>query len=386
MKKLRPVIKFFKKVLLKSILIFIGFLLSFSMNAIAFEFAEAEFKPSVAITGAYDDNVSYAPRDEKSDFITKIIPGISAKYDAKDFQWDMYADIARETFARNSKFDNTSEHIGLNASAELSKHERINLSEKFAHTYEPANFEQAFARTLGRYSYYTNDISVEYVRDLTRQMSVHTTYSNELDLVSNTGMSDAVLNKLAVQLDYVFSSTTTYSTEVMFARRDFDPGSHINQLRWDAAMTYNFTKLTYVKFTAGLDDFSTQSKDYARPVFIAAFDHQINRNADAGISLTKQYELNSYSQELFDCWRADSFMNYHFTDKLTGRLNAYFGQGTYVQSRIDEKFIGSEVLFQYELAKNTKIDCTYAYTQNSSNDADREYTKNRVSCGFKREF
>jgi len=364
----------------------VGILLLASMNAIAFQIGEAEIKPSIAVTGSYDDNVSYAQRNEQSDFITRIAPGISARYDAKDFRWDMYADIARETFAHYSRFDNTSEHFKFNASAELSKHERINLSEKFAHTYEPANFEQAFARTLGRYSYYTNDIAVEYIRDLTRQMSIHTTYSNELDLVSTTGMSDSYLNKLAVQLDYVYSSATTYSTELMFAHRDFDPGSHINQLRWDAAMTYNFTKLTYVKFTAGLDNFSTQSKDYARPVFIAAVDHQMGKNADAGISLMKQYELNSYSQELFDCWRADSFMNYRFTEKLTGRLNAYFGQGTYVQSRIDEKFIGSEVLFQYELARNTVIDCTYAFTQNSSNDADREYTKNRVSCGFKKEF
>jgi hypothetical protein len=384
--KLCLIIKCFKKVFLNYVLVSIAGFFGISNNAAAFELSEITATPSIAVSQSYDDNITYATGDEKSDFVTRITPAISAQYDAKDYKWNMYADVTQDIFARYNKFDNMSEHIGLNADIELSKHDRISLSEKFAHTYEPATFDQTFARTLGRYSYYTNDIAVEYIRDLNRQLSVHTLYANEIDLISSSGMSDSALNKLAVQLDYVFSASTTYSTEVMFARRDFDPGSHKNQLRWDAATLYNFSKLTNVKITAGIDDFMTQSKDYVRPVFIVLFDHQVGKKASASLSLTKQYELNSYSQELFDCWRLASYSRYHFTRKITGGLGVYYGQGTYVESRIDETFIGSEISCQYELAKDTMIDCTYAFTQNSSKNADREYTKNKVSFGFKKEF
>jgi len=383
---LRPVIKRFKKVLPKFGVLAGCCLFLFTVNADAFEISGAEVTPSVSVSESYDDNVSFASHDTQSDFITRISPAVNASYDAKDFKWDMYADITQEMFSQYSKFDNTSENLRFNAAAELSKHDRISLSEKFSHTYEPANFDQAFARTLGRYSYYTNDITVEYIRDLTRQMSIHTSYANELDLVSAEGMSDSVLNKLAVQLDYVFSASAACSTAVTIGRRDFDPGTHAEQLRWDAAVKYNFSRLTSVKFTAGLDDFITRPKDYVRPVFILAFEHEAGKKAEASITLKKQYELNSYSQELFDCWRASTFLNYRFTRKITAGAGLYYGEGTYVQSRIDETFIGSEAMFRYEPAKDTKIDCTYAYTQNTSNDAGREYTRNIFSLGVKREF
>ncbi|MDD5775356.1 MAG: outer membrane beta-barrel protein, partial [Candidatus Omnitrophica bacterium] len=188
-------------------------------NAIAFDVSEIEITPQISVSETYDDNISYASAHEQADFITMISPGISAAYDAKDFRWDMYADITQQMFASYDEHDNTAENLKFNASAELSKQDRVSLSEKFSHTYEPVSFDEAFGRTLGRYSYYTNSIVVEYIRDINSQCSARVSYGYQTDQFSKRTSADSFMNTAAARFDYALSSRITLFMLDEFSKR-----------------------------------------------------------------------------------------------------------------------------------------------------------------------
>lgn len=118
-------------------------------NAYCYEIKGIELTPSLGLSQAYDDNITFLKDDKEDDFITAISAGLKAKREALTYSWALSADLTHEFFAENNKFDKTSEDVSFSFSKELSKHDKVSLSESFFHGYEPKSLAETFGRTWG---------------------------------------------------------------------------------------------------------------------------------------------------------------------------------------------------------------------------------------------
>jgi len=64
--------------------------------------SDVKIEPSITVSEEYNDNVLLQPQGEITDYITRIIPGVRAKYNAPLWEWDIdyayeYRHYARET-------------------------------------------------------------------------------------------------------------------------------------------------------------------------------------------------------------------------------------------------------------------------------------------------
>jgi len=376
--------KGFIKVLTKSMFIMACICL-FDTGAYAFEVSEIEISPGLTVYESYDDNKSYASSHELGDFITKVSPGVSAAYDAKDFRWDLYADITQVMFSRNSEFDNTSENLKFNGEIELSKHDRVSLAENFAHTYEPVSFEQAFGRTLGRYSYYTNNIVVEYIRDINSQCSASVSYGHQTDQFSNRTAEDSFMNTVGVRFDYAVTSWATAFVLDEFSKREYERGSDVSRNRTAVGIKHNITKQLSYTAQAGIDCIDA-GRDYSKPLISISVADKINEATEAAISYIKEYALSQYEQDCFNSWQTSAKLFKQASARFRYTLGLFYGEGKYASAAFNERFIGSEVSCDYSLNKNMDIVASYVFSKVISGDADQEYVKNRVMTGLKAKF
>jgi len=75
--------------------------------------ADMSFKPSLAVSEEFTDNVYELVVNKRSDFITHVQPGIAFTYQAPLWNWDVGYTLDYRTYARDSKGDEISHHGNL---------------------------------------------------------------------------------------------------------------------------------------------------------------------------------------------------------------------------------------------------------------------------------
>ncbi|TLN00877.1 TIGR03016 family PEP-CTERM system-associated outer membrane protein, partial [bacterium] len=80
---------------------------------------ELSFHPYIAISEEFTDNV-YESRDEKqSDFVTRFLPGMTFKYVAPLWDWDLAYNLDYRLYARNSRSDETTHNLAAKGHVKL---------------------------------------------------------------------------------------------------------------------------------------------------------------------------------------------------------------------------------------------------------------------------
>ncbi len=383
--KLFLITKSFKKVFIKSAIIYSVYFMLLTSNALAFDMSEIELTPEITVSETYDDNISYASAHELSDFITRINPGVTAEYDADEFRWDIYADVTQVMFARHNEFDNTSESVAFNGQLDLSKHDRLTLSEKFSHTYEPVSFDEAFGRTLGRYSYYTNNIVVEYIRDITSQCEAKVYYGHRSDQFAGHVAEDSYMNTAGAQIDYSLTSRTRVYAYDEFSKRTYEYGFDLSKNRAAAGIEQDITNQLSCTAEAGIDFISADS-DYQKPLISLSLNDRIDESTDASLSYVQEYAISQYQQDCFDSWMTSAKLSRHPSPRIQYGCALFYGEGKYSNAAFHEQFIGNEIWLNYSINKNTDIIAAYTLAKVLSGDADREYTKNKILTGVRAKF
>ncbi len=142
-RKVGSVAGFFKKAFAASLLVTVLFFIS-SRNGYTFESIDSltqfldtlsyEYKgfdiklKNLSIGETYDDNITYAKEDKLEDFITTLGVGMSAIYEGKTKTVELTANIGHQTFAKNSDFSNDTQGMTVNFMNELSKYDRMSLT------------------------------------------------------------------------------------------------------------------------------------------------------------------------------------------------------------------------------------------------------------------
>ncbi|MFA5147889.1 MAG: outer membrane beta-barrel protein [Candidatus Omnitrophota bacterium] len=356
-------------------------------SAWAFRLGEIEVKPHAAVYETYDDNITYVKENKISDYITKPSVGATLIYEGKTTSIAVDGNYYHEFYIDNSGFDNNSGDVTAELNSELSKYDRISLRDSFSKTYEPRSFEDQFGFIGERYDSSRNRVDFGYARDVSQHFGISTRYSNEYNSYSRDDIAKSFLNSGGVEGSYIVSSDLTFFTAYDYSRRDFDEGPHATTNTWSGGFRKFLTKQVYVNASTGVDFIKSYGDtDYTKPFGLILITDDISDRTNASLMFSKRYSTISYSEDIFDQWQVSTSLNHEITNKLTGTVSAFYGQGKYIAMEQEDKFIGSSAGLYYDINDKWRASAEYSYSKQNSTSSFSEYRKNTVTLGLKAEF
>jgi hypothetical protein len=369
------------------LLIFSVLLFCFPRPAFSLTAGDFEITPRAGMSESYDDNITYVKDNPQSDWITELLVGLGIRREGKNNLLTMDVSATHQFFFDNSSFDNTSEYLDVNFLQEISKYDTLRITDTFSHSEEPRSFADAFGRTTGRYSTFQNDAGVDYRHDFSQQLAGNLRYANSLTNYSRNDLSDSDMNTVGTGLDYAFNSANIASLNYDWMKRDFSPGASATTRELAGVLRHFFTAQVYLDLQGGADFIkSFNEEESTKPLFRAALINDIDETTRTGIRFEKQYTTTSYTQDLFDMWRVSVNLLKQLTSRFTATFNAFYGQGTYVTTDIQDDLTGVGLGCNYDLTKDAKVNLGYSFSQDDSTDAVNSYTKNVIYLGMEMKF
>jgi hypothetical protein len=351
--------------------------------AYAFKVGDADVEVTGSVSETYDDNITYIKDDPKDDFIANASVGMKAKFEDRMRSLELNGHVTQQFFKEYSSFNNTSEDLSVNFLNDFSKFAHLALSDTFTHADEPRSFEDEFGRTAGRYSYLKNKFNAVFSKEVRKQLTLSARYGNEAYVYSRDDLSDSYLNSFGLGGDYAFSSKTIGSLSYDFSQRAFDPGTSANTNTLSAAVRQYFTNQLYFDGRSGVEFIDAYNgSNYTKPLLYAAITDEFTETTRGTIAYTKQYYTNSSTQDLFNYWQISSNITRQLFPRLAMNFSGFFGEGEYTSLSITDELKGISAGFTYDIMKNIRGNLSYSYSATTSNQSDREYTKNAVTVGM----
>ena len=173
-------------------------------TAFAYKYKDITYNVYTEVEGIYDDNISYTKDNTKADFIFGVDLGLSAKYEGKRLFASFLGRIVPEIYCQNPGYNNIDEYVSLNTIYEFTRFDKLFINNDFSHTYNPEDFDDEFGRIGGRYSYFRNNFSLMYEKDISSQIRARAGYKNQISLPSVSEVADSYYNEGNVSVDYFF--------------------------------------------------------------------------------------------------------------------------------------------------------------------------------------
>ena len=348
----------------------------------AYKISDLDLDFQSTVTHIYNDNITSAQNDKKSDHSTNVSLGVAVNWEDKHRALNFSANIAHEFFYEYDNYDDTTENFTINFLNEFSEYERLSASNSFSHTYEPITFEDAFGREKGHYSYYKNRFSIGYEKDMTKQVSLGASYGCDMDEVSQEGSSDSSMHRVGFQGQYFASTSLIFLASYDFSHREFDPGADASTNMVSVGLRKFITSQLYFDGTTGIQFLkSYNKKNYTKPHIFLLLTNELDQSAQIRLSYTKQYYTNAYTQDLFDYWQTQAEVSRQFFERLGGTASIFYGEGEYISFDIKDEVSGIAAGLNYDFRENMKGSLTYRYSKTDSTVDSREYSQNKVIAG-----
>jgi hypothetical protein len=335
----------------------------------------------------YDDNVTYANTNAKRDFITNLTGGLLAEYEGKSSSASFIGNLTQQIFGEHPNYSNLSEDATIKFNSELTKRARMSIRDVLSHTYDYRSFDEAFGAPGGRYSYFRNRFYADLTMDILKQLALVLRYQNNIDLPSRSDISDSYYNLAGAELDYYITSKTIVMGTYSFSIRKFDPGEESTTQSMGGGARQYMTDQLYFDLKAAFDYLvSYNDTVYYKPMFSASLTGELDERTTATIGFNKQYQTNSYSQDLFDYWQISAGFTRQLLARLKFLVNGFYGNGEYVAQSIQDNLFGLNASVEYELTRRAKAKITYSFSRTDSDQDSRNYTKNTAYAGLRMEF
>lgn len=364
------------------------FLDSLSYKYKGFDIKVAE----VSIGEAYDDNITFVKEDKKDDFTTYLGLVLGVNYKGKTRTFELTGHINSITFAKNSDFNNVTQHIDLNFRNEFSKRDRISLKNVFRYYESPEAsesgddyFSQQFGRVGGRFEYFRNKFYIDYSNDIAKHISISVNYENQINIFSGgTTRPDSLVNRPGFDLNYVFSPTATiFSLSYSFTHIEFDTDNNaiINSI--GPGIRQYITKKLYFDGKTGVDFIdSFDDENLTKPFFLTSLTYIMNERTQARISFDKRYDSNPYVEDIFNNWRTSFSLTRQILERLGCSLSIRYGDGVYVSNDYEEDLLIGGSSLTYQISRNLKGSLSYTYADLNNNVENGGYSKNTVFIGL----
>ena len=383
----------------------------------AAEASEKAIQPAITASVEYNDNIFASRSDREEDFITRILPGFNARYEASRMSLSASYFFDWINFARHSDKSLESHKAALKLNAELLRNvfflkvtdisrerlqESIILNQTDANVFavEPYIVLRPSSSTSLRAGYrhsdywYKDEESVDKKEnsvfiastfDLSQKTSggLRAEYGRQLNRISDFDRVEAWAD-----LKYEYAAGASLAASAGYSKLTFDDGSDIDSPVWDLAVRH---ELGY--FEAAFTSSGRIAEDpRSVPKFQYGYMATLVKKAGARTVLTLGHNFSDYVNTATD--KRDT-RRYGFTAGLkhdfTSRLaySASVGREKYIfypQSATTFRTIVSQAL-EYSLGEDASVNLTYNFIdyESAAVDSDNHET-HRVAVGVAKTF
>ncbi len=362
------------------------------VDSCAFNFKGFDIKiKDINIRETYDDNVTYAKEEAKEDFITNLGIGIAALYEGKKDTFEVSGNVIHEAFAENSIFDNTTQNITLGFKRELSQHDRVSLKNAFYNDVTPLFFEgpsfSANKQASGRIPYYKNRCSIDYARDVSRQLTFKVKYASDVDAFETKTFLDSFLNKAGLEANYMLSGTTILLTTYDFSNRQFEDEQDASIYTIAQGIRQYITKKLYFDIGGGLDFVDSYREDtFFEPIILSAITYDMDENTQMCLLFNKKDDTNPFDKQINNYRRSSLSATRRVSERLECNLSFSYDDVKSVPANFEQKILGASSSIVYDINRNLKGRFTYTYSEAVSSSETSGYTKNTVLLGLEAAF
>ena len=279
-------------------------------SAYCYSLGNIDLKINGAVSQSFNDNITFVTSESKEDFITKASIGLDAEYKKRTGSFSVSGNLAREIFNNNNDLSNNSGNYKLRFIDEFSKYNYINFENYFARESEPRNFEDPFGKMSGRYSLYLNRISLEYLREIKKQMGLSVKYSNDINEYSNEDQIKSYLNGIYINGNYAAGPESRILLLYEYSKRKFNNGDIASKHLMSTGMLTDLTKTLYMENKAGITFITAYDDEkHIKPVIYSSITGDIDEDTNAKISFEKQYDTIPYLQSILKYWQISGQFN-----------------------------------------------------------------------------
>ncbi|MRR55614.1 MAG: TIGR03016 family PEP-CTERM system-associated outer membrane protein [Deltaproteobacteria bacterium] len=382
---------------------------------------EFSFHPSLAVREEYTDNVFEQNDPRRSDFITRLMPGLALKYNAPLWDWDLAYTFDCRIYARNSRNDESTHDLAAKGHIKLIDellfldlsdiYKRVSLDVRRDYTQDGlfANQSDSNIATASPYLVFHPGARTT-LKTGYRYTNVWYRNPTAIDKREHSGFINASYeysSKVSFNADYTFihqNSVTPYNRHspsagaryeyadkcFLFAQGgytwvDYQDAPDFNKPFWSAGITHTLNTLT-ITLTTGvqypedpLSGFTRQTdynlaltKTFARgaaglSVYYADYEGEtVDRTKKYGVGLTGKYDVT----ERLSGNLAANLERYEFRDPSGHTRRIYVAPG-----------------LSYALPWETTISLFYAYVDyDSASRVEDNYSVNRVALEVRKQF
>lgn len=363
------------------------------LDTLSYEYKGFDIKlKNLSMGETYDDNITYAKEDKLEDFITTLGVGMSAIYEGKTKTVELTANIGHQTFAKNGDFSNDTQGMTVNFMNELSKYDRMSLTNTFTHTDAPVFFrsdifQEQSTTTTGKFDIFKNKFHADYSRDVSKHMNITVKYDNDTDIFAGVDLPNSFFNRIGVESNYTFTQNTVFLSAYDFSNRLFENEGNASIHTITPGLRQYITRKIYFDGKAGLsyiDSFDDES--LIRPVLDTALSYEINKRTLAKISFVEKRDTNPYTVDILDYWRTTVAVTQQVTERFKCSQSVFYGSGEYISFDSTYELLGANTLITYDINKNLKGNLSYTFSDVDSNIDTNGYLKNTVFLGLTAEF
>ncbi|MGQ9671022.1 MAG: outer membrane beta-barrel protein [Desulfosoma sp.] len=350
--------------------------------------------PRIDLTSEYSSNIYQTHKDQKSDFITVVAPGLSYQVSDRRQGFEVGYSPGYAAYAKNQDESGFRHDLHAMAWHYFSQHLRMTFTDRFTRTEEPYRSERESlrfrkpskpievdgivvgpvdaeepydaTRRKGRYMYNSNAATVQMVREFGEGRSVDVSYVNRILRNEDPTLQDSVQNTAGVGLRYQFTPLITGRTRLDYTRGTFSGG---DMERW--GMTEDFDRWRglfevrraftprlqgFVEYTQIFLDERRGNDDYVVYSPAVGLDYQISPGAavTAGVGYyLQERKVGEDKDGLIFFLEGDVGESWR-DGRLTARLTT--------QSGFQETYFGAENL-GFAAYYGTQGTVTYAFTK-----------------------
>ncbi len=343
-----------------------------------------EIKPQGSLSEAFDDNVTFANANERSDFITNLLLGIRMDYQGRTEAFNISGSLKQQIFAKESDFNNISQKMDASYQKELDKYNRITINNRFNRQENPSSFEDDFGRRSGRYAYYRNSFDIEYERNFSKRVTAKGRYGNQLFGASDNSITNSFENNVGFEFNFIQSSSTYYLLGYDFYIRNYDSAGSLMVNAFSGGVKHFLTKQLYLLARAGVSIVESVNGDSsAQPDIFVSLVDDLSETNTVSLTYEKRNLPSSFSADIFDSWRVSLGLRRRLLARMRMNLSVFLGEGDFKTLGTSDTQTGVKSQLNYDLSKNTVSFLSYTFAEVNSNISSRDYKRNLVELGVK---
>jgi hypothetical protein len=353
---------------------------------------------TVGASGGYDslDYKTEGAGDIDSFFIQG---GVGAAFQDSDqvTPWNLGLDLSTVYYLDDTNRSDQSDYsarVTFNIAHSFS--ERLKLMHNFYLAYEvEPNFGTGASTALrnGQYFYGYNNFAVSYA--WSERFSTTTSYTVDgikYDDDAIAASEDRFSHTVSQQFAWAWSQTLKVVGEYRYRKIAYDKASNDSSSHFVlAGLDKAWSERTNGSFRAGAEMYESERSDEIAPYFEATLSHATSEKTTLNVFSSVGFdgsEIGNYGSRY--TYRVGANATNQVTKRLAvnGGLNYAYStfDGVGLAPDVNEHELSATAGLGYRLWENVSMDANYSYTLLTSDDALREYDRNRISLGLSASF